>query len=482
MSELSRLWDESLQVAQQELEAWMEAVAVSTPQIRSALRQMLAGATDLSDGFLQGRADLALGAAGVPYPAAEQVQPGMQVGPYRLLREIGRGGMGTVWLGERSDGLMQRQVALKLPHPWLTGPQFLARFKQERQILASLTHAHIARLYDAGVTPQGQPYLALEYIEGESLEAHSQRMALDTKGRLVLFLQVLDAMQFAHEHHVVHRDLKPSNLLVSALGPSGHVHLLDFGIAKLLADDDEAAKATQFGDAALTPSYASPEQIARRTVGPQSDVYSLGVLLYQLLTGRLPYTLERATRAAMEEAVLSAPVKRPSDVTGGQTTKALRGDVDAIVMTALQREPQRRFISVKAFADDVRRHLAGEQVQSRPDSVAYRATVFVKRYRTAVAATLVVVASLGTGTALAWRSAQQALEQQLLAQRQETIAKESERTTKAVLDFMSHLFTANDGAPESGRKLGEMTLREVMVQGAASFRIASTLQECGPHP
>jgi eukaryotic-like serine/threonine-protein kinase len=467
MAELSRLWDELQAVAPGERPAWLRGSRSSSPRVRDALERWLSDAAfEAEDSFLVSGVSQALPELNDRIPAV-----GERVGPYRLVRELGRGGMGSVWLAERADGLMRRAVAVKLPHSWFA-PRFLERFAREREILASLTHPNIGRLYDAGVTPSGQPYLALEYVDGESLTIYCRRRGLDVRACLVLFLQVVDAVRFAHEQHVVHRDLKPTNILVSA---DGQVHLVDFGIAKLL-DDEEDGRTAQFGDGALTPNYASPEQLAGQAVGPQSDVYSLGVLLYELLTGVLPYTATRATRAAIERAVMEAAISRPSEAVRRRSATAearriarqLRGDLDTIVLTALQREPARRFVSVQALGDDLRRSLAGEPVRSRPDSVAYRASRFVQRYRVIVAASLLVMVSLGGGLVIAWRSVQE-------AHVQERLAQDHARTSAEVVKFVSELFSANEPRAGAAAKTGEMTVRQVLDAGAA--RVAGSLND-----
>ena len=488
LKELSALWDEALALPSNDLARWLDQLQVSSPAVRSALESMLSRRGGVQDSFLQkGSAPHAIEFMSSPHAAQ---QAGMQVGNYRLVRELGRGGMGIVWLAERADGLMRRTVALKIPHPWLSA-RFMDRFATEREILASLVHPHIARLYEAGRTAEGQPYLVLEYIDGQSLMAYCDARKSTLKQRLEIFLQILDAVQFAHERQVVHRDLKPTNIIVSA---DGHAHLLDFGIAKLLHEQGEDGDTTQFGDAALTPNYASPEQVAGGSVDRRSDIYTLGVLMYELLTGCLPYSLDRATRASMQEALLATPPRRPSEALGARMTGQardtpefrkqaglLRGDVDTIVLTAMHPDAQRRFVSAKAFADDIRRHLAGQPVLCRPDSAVYRAARFVTRYKLAVASTAVVVASLAGGMVAAIHSANEAREQAHIAQeqhaiadKQSRIASENERTASAVVEFMEGLFGSTPTiVPE--RKVAAMTVRELIDAGAA--RIDTSLRD-----
>ena len=268
--------------------------------------------------------------------------------------------MGAVWLAERIDGLIKRPVALKLPHPPHYNSHLRERFARERDILASLVHPNIGKLFDAGVTEAGQPYLGLEYIEGATITEYCDGMGLPVRNRLELFLQVLEAVQYAHSRLVIHRDLKPSNILVTS---ERQVVLLDFGIAKLLTDGKaKETELTQRGGAALTPDYASPEQIIGQAISTASDVYSLGIVLYELLTGERPYKLTRDSRGALEEAILAADPRIPSQVVTdqakaerrGSTPKklahTLAGDLDTIILKALKKRPGDRYPTVNAFA------------------------------------------------------------------------------------------------------------------------------------
>jgi serine/threonine-protein kinase len=324
---------------------------------------------------------------------------GGEIGPYRLVRELGQGGMGTVWLAYRTDGSIKRPVALKLLR---LDRQFTERFSRERDILAALTHPNIARLYDAGVSQSDQPYLALEFVDGEPLTTYADHHQLEVRARLGLFLQVLDAAEYAHRNLVLHRDLKPGNILVTA---DSVVHLLDFGIAKLMAEETSAAVATELTQLAgrpLTPEYASPEQIAGTALTTASDVYSLGVILYELLCGAGPYRLERGSSAELEEAILTAEPLPPSRATTHRdTARTLKGDLDTIILKALKKDAAERYSTAEAFARDVRNFLEGRPVEARPDSRVYRLSKFWARHRTAVTGAAAVIIAILASLAFA---------------------------------------------------------------------------------
>jgi len=285
---LSTLLDEALELDAVKRSEWLQRLAATQPALVPPLRRLLAAhAISETADVLAGLPQLAAPAPG----EASGLAVGELIGPYRLTRSIGSGGMAEVWLAERADGAFEREVALKLPRLALLRPDLAARFGHERDILARLEHPHIARFYDAGVSVDGLPYLAMEYVAGRPLTPWCDERRLTIAERLALYAQVLDAVQFAHANLIIHRDLKPSNILATA---DGQVRLLDFGIAKLLSDGESAreTRLTQFAGRALTPDYASPEQIKGEPLTIASDVYSLGVVLYELLTGELPYRLK----------------------------------------------------------------------------------------------------------------------------------------------------------------------------------------------
>ena len=392
VAELSRLLDEALALEPQQREPWLADLEQANPQVAHCLREMLRQAESSEIGGLPKLQPIDAHDAGA--------RPAERVGPYVLVREIGRGGMGSVWLAERADGAYKRRVALKLPRlAWTTS--LGKRMARERDIGALLEHPNIARLYDAGVDEHGRPYIAMEYIDGQPIDVYCCDHALDVRARLKLFVEVAQAVAYAHGRLVLHRDLKPANVLVDA---GGHVHLLDFGIAKLL--DEAGATGTQLTQEqgrVLTLNYAAPEQITGRPLGVTADVYALGVMLHELLTGTLPYTLKRNTTGAMEEAILAGDAPSASSrVADKRLARGLRGDLDAILAKAIKRDPNERYPTADALAGDIQRYLDGHAIEARPDSAWYRLRKAVIRHKVPVmaASAVLVVALVGVTTTL----------------------------------------------------------------------------------
>jgi non-specific serine/threonine protein kinase/serine/threonine-protein kinase len=343
--------------------------------------------------------------------AAFDIPPGGRVGPYRVVRVIGRGSMGTVYLAERADGPFPRPVALKLVLRGQDSELVLRFFREEQPSLANLDHPNIARLLDGGATAEGLPYLAAEHVEGERIDEHCERRALDTAARLRLFRTVCAAVQYAHQNLVVHRDLKPGNILVTA---EGVPRLLDTGIAKILRPRLGSTQ-TQTRARALTPYYASPEQFRGEAITTATDVYSLGVVLYELLTGRKPY--EFTSLLPLEIArVVCEQDPSPLSALASPGRRELRGDLDAILLRALRKEPARRYASVEQFSEDLRRHLEDLPVLARNGTLGYRAGKFVRRHRGGVAAALLVLLGLFAGIAATARQAQVARAQRARAE------------------------------------------------------------------
>lgn len=369
----------------------------------------------------------------------------MRIGPYQLVRRIGTGGMGSVYEAARADAEFEQRVAVKLMRASAEGDLAVRRFRYERRILAGLDHRNIAALIDGGITVDGQPYFAMEYVDGVPLTTWADAHHLTLRQRLVLFLQVTAAVQHAHQLLVVHRDLKPGNILVTE---SGTVKLLDFGIARLLREDEGSGQLplTQGDQPGLTPDYAAPEQWRGLPVGPAADVYALGVILYELLTGRRPFDLRNKMRAEIEQLVCHQPAPRPSRVPG---SRQLRGDLDAIVLMALRKEPERRYGSAARLAKDIERHLDRLPVVARPDRLEYRLAKFIRRRRLELVAGVLVLGSLSWGVVATRRHASRALHEQ-------------EQAT-AVTAF----FAAMLAAPDPGQLGRDITMREVLDSAAA---------------
>ena len=341
----------------------------------------------------------------------EEQVTGRRFGVYQVIREIGRGGLGAVYLAARVDDEYRKEVAIKLIRRGLDTDDILQRFRTERQILAQLDHPNIARLIDGGTTDDGLPYFVMEYVKGEPITAYCEAHELKLSERLELFRKVCAAVTYAHQNLVVHRDLKPSNILVTE---EGEPKLLDFGIAKLLSADDEMLTQTAPGLRAMTPDYASPEQIKGGKITTASDVYSLGVLLYEILTGQRPYRLKTRTAEEISRAITEQEPERPSTSAAAASTnrnsqidirKSLRGDLDNIVLMALRKEPERRYSSVAQFSADIRHHLEGRPVIAHKDTFKYRATKFIRRNTIAMAAAaLLLLTLIGGIVATAWQA------------------------------------------------------------------------------
>jgi len=405
--------------------------------------------------------------------AHREVNP-RRIGRYTLLREIGRGGMGSVYLAEHEGEDFSRRVALKLLRRGVDTDDILARFVTERRILASLNHSNIAQLHDGGATEDGLPYLVMELVEGQSITTYCDSHRLGVRQRLELALEAIEAVQAAHAKLVVHRDLKPSNILVSS---EGHVKLLDFGIAKLLDPEADAAL-TRTGSYLLTPDHASPEQLRGEPVTTATDVYQLGLLLFRLLTGKLPFRTGLSAAARLEEeareletprlsTVLAAATDRAEvakrrNTTPAQLRRTLAGDLDTIVDKALQAEPERRYASAEKLGEDIRRYLAGEPISARPTTLVYRARMFVRRNRWAVAIATVIVLFAGLYTAQQIRHAHE-------------VETEAERA-KEVQRFLVDLFSSANPYMPADTNLGRrITVVEALDIGAT--RLETTLRD-----
>jgi serine/threonine-protein kinase len=460
--ELDAILDHALDLPPHERPAFLDEACRGRPELRAHVDHLL-GSADREDLVDRPIGEVAASLlAGLEGTETAREVAGRRIGPYRIAREIGRGGMGAVYLGERDEAEFRQQVAIKLLRSTSSPEHLLERFLGERRILARLVHPRIARLYDGSVTDDGEPYFVMEYVEGLPIDAYADERRSSIESRLELFDQVCDAVDYAHRHLVVHRDLKPSNILVTT---DGQVKLLDFGIAKLLADDDPSqSPVTEPGFAVLTPEYASPEQIAGRSVSTASDVYALGVLLYELLTGVRPHTFPSRSPVEVARTVFEQEPARPSTLFGGDLTSdaaerrgttneqlrhRLQGDLDTIVLMALHKEPERRYTSVSRLREDLRRHQEDLPVTARPNTLGYRAGKLLARHRTAAALTLLVVLSLIGGlVGTTWQARKAARE-----------AHTAERITA----FLIGLFRASDPNASPGV---DLSARDLLDRGA----------------
>jgi serine/threonine protein kinase len=400
--QIDGLFAEALEKAPEARAPFLAAACEGDDELRRSVEGLLA-ADESSATFLERPAGELLGLVPEPVPALD---PEVRLGPYRLLRRLGDGGMGTVYLARREDETYERDVAVKLIRSGLQSPDSLHRFFAERQILARLEHPNIARLYDGGSTEDGRPYLVMELVEGVPVDEYCDRHGLTVDQRLDLFRRICAAVEYAHQNLLVHRDLKPANILVTA---GGEPKLLDFGIAKRLEPGAATLPdATQTGMRMMTPNYASPEQVRGAAVATTSDVYSLGVLLYELLAGRSPYRLLSGLPHEIEHAICEREPERPSmalfragpppaeEVAAERGTRPqvlrrrLQGDLDNIVLMALRKEPQRRYGSAAQLSRDLENHLQSLPVVARPDTLAYRSRKFLRRHRAGAAAAVVV--------------------------------------------------------------------------------------------
>jgi serine/threonine protein kinase/tetratricopeptide (TPR) repeat protein len=463
---ISPYLDRALAMSEDERSSWLCSLGEHSPTLAAQLTELLDEHRLLvQQGFLE-KARFSL-------PSSSGLA-GQKLGPYTLISQIGQGGMGSVWLAERNDGRFQRRVAVKFIHIALMGKAGEERFKREGSILGRLAHPHIAELLDAGVSAAGQPYLVLEYVEGASIDRYCDQQGLDLKTRIRLFLEVLLAVAHAHANLIVHRDLKPSNVLVSK---DGQVKLLDFGIAKLLEGEGQDGAATLLtveGGRAMTPEYAAPEQVTGAPVTTATDVYALGVLLYVLLTGQHPAGSGLRSPAELVKALVDTEAMRPSDVvitasvldepttanaarrttTPEKLSRLLRGDLDTIVAKTLKKNPQERYVSVTALADDLQRYLRHEPITARPDTLAYRAGKFIRRNLAVVSLVTLTVLAICGGLVGTWIQARTARSQRDFAFQQVKRSQEHDE----LLNYLLY-----DAAPKQAFSVSDLLARAAQV-------------------
>ena len=436
--EVKKLLGAALEMEPAERRTFLERTCVHDSFLRGEVERLLAVGDRAGTEFLKDPASA--GTLDESLDGSAEVWIGRRVGPYKIVEQVGVGGMGEVYRAFRADDQYQKQVALKVVRAGQESGFVVSRFKNERQILASLDHPNIARLYDGGTTEDGIPYFVMELIDGQPIDQYCGQHQLSVTERLKLFLQVCSAVQYAHQRLIIHRDIKPGNILVTA---DGMPKLLDFGIAKILDTDAVTGKfeTTLTVFRVLTPGYASPEQLKGEPITTASDVYSLGVVLYELLTGHHPYRKPNSTPQEIVRAVCELEAEKPStavrrmetlegrrdsqgsaamaeipDRPAEKLSKRLRGDLDNIILMALRKDPQRRYASVEQFAEDIRRHLESLPVVARKDTFRYRASKFMTRNKAGVAAAIIVAVTLLGGLAITVREAHIAREQQSRAE------------------------------------------------------------------
>ena len=483
---LKNIFSEALELKDDEREAYIEKSCGGDEKLKEEVLSLLA-AHD-TQGAIDNSPEQLIKASISHYKPGEK--EGEQIGPYKITETLGHGGMGSVYLAKRSDGQFEQEVALKLLQAGFTSELQKHRFIAERQILASLNHENIARLLDGGIIGNGQPWFAMEYVEGRPIDKHCDANQLTINQRLKLFLKVCDAVQFAHRKLIIHRDLKPSNILVTK---GGKLKLLDFGIAKALNPGDGATESgtkTRTGLLPLTPAYASPEQIRSEAVTAASDIYQLGVILYKLLTGCRPYEVSGKTPGEMEQIICEKQPVRPGtavtkllpelndkenaprEISQARQTKPdklrkhLQGDLDTIVLKALRKEPDRRYDSVGQMTADIRNYLSGRPVMAHPDSMGYRVRKFIGRHKTGVASiAFIILLLICYGVTITWYSqrTRAALDR----------AQQESRKSEQVIDFLVGMFEGADPYQATGPTAGlgdTLTTRELLDQGTERAR------------
>ncbi len=483
---LSSYLDQVLPMSEAERAPWLESLRHENPAVATQIQALLAEHKAAEqEGFLEDTLGM---------PGIRQGLAGQTIGAYKLISLIGHGGMGSVWLAERSDGRFERRSALKFLNVALAGRGGEERFKREGTILGRLSHPNIAELVDAGVSSSGQPYLVLEYVDGEHIDLHCDQRKLDVDARIYLFLDVLLAVAHAHSNLIVHRDIKPSNVLIRK---DGQVKLLDFGIAKLLQGEGETSEVTLLtvGDSGLmTPAFAAPEQVTGGAVTTATDVHALGVLLYVLLTGQHPAGSDSRSTAELVKAIVDLEPARPSVVvtspkataqlttsraaqratTPEKLARVLQGDLDTIVGKALKKVPGERYPSVTALADDLRRYLRHEPISARPDTLAYRAEKFIRRNRVAVTLTALAMAAILAGLI-------GTITQARTAQRQRDFALRQLDRAEAINNFNQFILSdaSVSGKPFTAKELLDRAQHTLERQHGASSNRAELMASIG---
>jgi serine/threonine protein kinase/tetratricopeptide (TPR) repeat protein len=461
LDRLKEIFHSARQLPPGERDPFLNSACAGDERLRREIEALLESDRAADDFIADPPARLVVDAFGGSSP--DPSEAGRMIGHYKLIKCIGSGGMGAIYLAERADQQFQMQVAIKLIKRGMDTDSILRRFQHERQILASLEHPNIARLLDGGTTEDGMPYFVMEYIEGDRIDHYAEEHQLSISERLELFRQVCGAVSYAHQRLVVHRDLKPSNILVT---PAGVPKLLDFGIAKIIEPNDNAEMlATITVVPMMTPEYASPEQIEGTPATTLSDVYSLGAVLYELLAGQPPYRLQKRSPQEIAKAISSAQIEKPSAVASRlEDARRLRGDLDNIVGMAMRRETERRYRSVEQFSEDIRRHLAGRPVVAQPDTLSYRSAKFLRRNRLAVsAAALLFLTLVGGIVATTWQAHKARLQERRARAEQARAERRFNDVRKLAHSVLFDYHDAIKALP------GATKVRELLVRDALNY-------------
>ncbi|MGB0715870.1 MAG: serine/threonine protein kinase, partial [Phycisphaerae bacterium] len=484
------IFEEGLDRPGSELESYLDQACGNDDELRASVKALFDADNDTTP-FLEPKSrGAALALMGEVFARGEGMDPHQEpilIGPYQLEDTIASGGMGTVYRAIRTDGSYDHRVAIKVIKPGMATEDVLRRFKQERQTLARLNHPHIAQILDGGATNEGGPYLVMEYVNGVPIHTFCRENQQSLEDRLRIFSDVCEAVHYAHRNFVVHRDIKPGNILVNH---DGQAKLLDFGIAKLMDDDDGSFTTTNASQRLMTPQYASPEQLTGGDITTASDVYSLGVVLYELLTGTRPYDLRgkkgdearrvvcETTPSAPSTAVIRTETGRDNDPASGnpltlgggsltplspsRLSRRLRGDLDTIVLTALHKDPDRRYASVDRLAEDIQRYRQGLPIHARRDSWTYRTNKFVRRHKVAVAAGVVMLMSLTAGAIGATWGMVRAQAGEQKARQGEMVARLEEEKARETVQFLQDMLAAAEPLNEPK----DITVREILDQAA----------------
>ena len=456
-------FDVFMELSESEKKKRLETLREEHPQLYEDVKQLLEFAENSQNFLEEGREkylnNLFKDLAAESIPETEENFVPRKVGRYKLLRPIGKGGMGNVYLAERADGSFERLTAIKFVRTELNSGEVKKRFNREKQIQASLDHPSIARLYDASTDEHGIPFLVMEYVDGKPITTYSDENQLSVRQRIELFISVCHAVQYAHQNLIIHRDLKPSNILVN---PDGECKLLDFGIAKLLDENGDTPDLTQSGQQYFSMKYAAPEQVRNGPVNTLTDVYSLGVLLYKLLTGSLPYTItDQTTYGEFERKICDDPVSKPSSIVRKSKIRYrhLQGDLDNIILKALEKSPDRRYRSAEALADDLKRYLDNQPVSARPVGVIYRSRKFIQRNKMVSSFAAVLLITIISG--LYYHTTEISIERDR-AELQRDLAQLEAAKTARVSEYVVGLFEQSD--PYSSAD-NDFTVGNLLAQG-----------------